>query len=61
MTIEITEEIKKKICQLISTPGNDIEEIAKKVNLDYDTVKEILSEEYYKCNLEYGRRLCCRG
>jgi len=61
MTIEITEEIKKKICQLISTPANDIEEIAKKVNLDYDTVKEILSEEYYKCNLEYGRRLCCRG
>jgi predicted transcriptional regulator len=61
MTVEITEEIKKKICQLISTPGNDIEEIAKKVNLDYDTVKEILSEEYYKCNLEYGRRLCCRG
>ena len=61
MTVEITEEIKKKICQLISTPGNDIEEIAKKVNLDYDTVKEILSEEYYRCNLEYGRRLCCRG
>ncbi|MFX0006634.1 MAG: hypothetical protein ACFFA7_02765 [Promethearchaeota archaeon] len=61
MTVEITEEIKKKICQLISTPGNAIEDIAKIVNLDYDTVKEILSEEYYKCNLEFGRRLCCRG
>lgn len=61
MISDISEDVKKKICQLISTPGNDIEDIAKKVNLDYDTVKEILSEEYYKCNLEYGRRLCCRG
>ena len=61
MTIEIGEEIKKKICQLISIPENDIEEIAKKVNLDYETVKEILSDEYFRCNLEYGRRLCCRG
>ncbi len=61
MTIEVSEEVKKKIYLLIATPGNDIEEIAEKVNLDYETVKEILSEEYYKCNLEYGRRLCCRG
>jgi hypothetical protein len=61
MTIEVSEEVIRKICKLISTPGYDIEEIAKKVNLDYETVKEILSDEYFKCNLEYGRRLCCRG
>ncbi|MFX0021742.1 MAG: hypothetical protein ACFE9S_05410 [Candidatus Hermodarchaeota archaeon] len=61
MTTEVSEEVIKKICQLISTPGNDIEEIAKKVNLDYEIVKEILSDEYFKHNLEYGRRLCCRG
>ena len=61
MSMIFSEELIKKICQLISIPENDIEEIAKKVNLDYDTVKEILVDEYFKCNLEYGRRLCCRG
>lgn len=57
---EISEEIRELIFELISTPGMDIEDIAKKVNLDYDTVHEILSEEYLKNNLDYGRRLCCR-
>ncbi|MFW9971801.1 MAG: hypothetical protein ACFFDF_16545 [Candidatus Odinarchaeota archaeon] len=58
--MEVNEEIKKKICELISTPGIDIEDISKAVNLDYDTIIEILSEEYFKHNLDHGRRLCCR-
>ncbi|UCC20753.1 MAG: hypothetical protein JSV62_05565 [Promethearchaeota archaeon] len=60
MTMEISDEIKKKICELISTPGITIEEIANNVNLEYDTIIEILSEEYFKHNPDYGRRLCCR-
>ena len=60
MIIEVSEEVKKKICELISTPGTAIEDIAKNVNLDYDTVIEILSEEYFKYNLDHGHRLCCR-
>ena len=60
MSIEVSEEIKKKICELISTPGISIEDIAKNVHLDYDMVIEILSEEYFKHNLDHGRRLCCR-
>ncbi|TXT55567.1 MAG: hypothetical protein BAJALOKI2v1_650015 [Promethearchaeota archaeon] len=57
---EIDEEIKKRIFKLISTPGMDIEDIAKKVNLDFDQVMKILSDEYLRSNLDYGRRLCCR-
>ncbi|MFX1378079.1 MAG: hypothetical protein ACFFA4_03210 [Promethearchaeota archaeon] len=60
MNIEVSEDTKKKICELISIPGIEIEEIVKKVNLDYDTIIEILSEEYFRCNLDHGRRLCCR-
>ncbi|MFO7797326.1 MAG: hypothetical protein ACQERB_09440 [Promethearchaeati archaeon] len=58
--IEVNEETKKTILELITIPGMDIEDIAKKLNLDYQTVHEILSEEYLKNNLDYGRRLCCR-
>lgn len=58
--MEVNKEVIKKICELISTPGTEIEDIAKEVNLDYDTVMKILSKEYFKCNLDYGRRLCCR-
>ena len=58
--MEVSEEIKKKICELISTPGTEIEVIAKEVNLDSDEVMKILSEEYLKCDLNHGRRLCCR-
>ncbi len=57
---EVSEEIKKKIFELITVPGMEIKEISEKLNLDYDTVIEILSEEYLKHNLDYGRRLCCR-
>ena len=60
MNIEVSEEIKRKICELISIPGIEIEEISKQVNLDYTIVKKILEEEYFRCNLDYGRRLCCR-
>lgn len=56
----VSEEIKQKIFKLISTPGVEIEDIVKDVRLDYETVMEILSEEYLKNNLGYGRRLCCR-
>lgn len=60
MTEEVSEEIKKEIFDLISTPGVEIEEIAEKLNLDYDKVIKILSDEYLKHNLDYGRRMCCR-
>ena len=60
MSLEVSEEVKKKICKLISIPGIQIEEIAKEVSLDYDSVIEILSEEFFKHNLDHGRRLCCR-
>ena len=60
MTIEIKEELKKEILELISTPGIDIQDIAEKLEIDYDTVVKTLSDEYLKHNLDYGRRLCCR-
>lgn len=60
MTREITEAMKKEIFKLITVPGVEIEEIAEKLNLDYDTVMNVLSEEYVKYNLNDGRRLCCR-
>jgi transposase-like protein len=60
MSEEVNEEIKKRIFKMISTPGTDIEEIAKEVNLEFDQVMKILSEEYLRSNLDYGRRLCCR-
>ena len=60
MTSEISEETKKQIFDLIATPGIQIEDIIKKVNLDYDTIINVLSEEYLKHDLNFGRRLCCR-
>ncbi|MFW9865582.1 MAG: hypothetical protein ACFFEN_05720 [Candidatus Thorarchaeota archaeon] len=60
MDTEISEQTKKEILKLISTPGIEIEDIVKKVNLDYDSIMNFLSEEYLKHNLDYGRRLCCR-
>ncbi|MFX1500866.1 MAG: hypothetical protein ACFFDH_07880 [Promethearchaeota archaeon] len=60
MSLEVSEEVKKEIFQLIATPGIEIEDISKKTNLDHETILNILSEEYMKCNLDYGRRLCCR-
>ena len=60
MESKVSEETKKKIFQLISTPGIEIEEITKIVNLDYDKVMDILADEYLRNNLNHGRRLCCR-
>jgi len=66
MTEDISEEVKKEIFRLVSTPGIEIEDIPEIVNkdyntqLDYEKVMKILSNEYLKHNLDYGRRLCCR-
>ncbi|MHA1490837.1 MAG: hypothetical protein ACTSRI_14470 [Promethearchaeota archaeon] len=60
MSSEVSDQVKKKIFKLISTPGVEIEDIVKEVNLDNARIMEILSEEYLKNDLNYGRRLCCR-
>ena len=60
MEKELSEEAKKEILRLISTPGVDIEEIIEKVQLNYDVVMNFLSDEFLKHNLDYGRRICCR-
>ena len=66
MTEEISIEVKNEIFRLISTPGIDIEEIPDRVNkvykteLNYEEIIKLLSDEYLKHNLDYGRRLCCR-
>ena len=60
MTEEVSEEIKKEIFELISTPGVEVQDIAEKLNLDYEKVMNVLSDEYLKHNLDYGRRMCCR-
>ncbi|MHA1107303.1 MAG: hypothetical protein ACTSPN_16550 [Promethearchaeota archaeon] len=66
MTSSISEEIKKEIFRLISIPGIEVEDIPIQINqkfnsdLDYETVMEILADEYMKYNLDFGRRLCCR-
>jgi len=60
MSSEISEEVKKEIFALISTPGIEIEDIIEKVNLDCETIMNILSEEYLKHDFNHGRRLCCR-
>ena len=63
---QITEEIKKEIFRLIVIPGIEVKDIAKEINsnfntnLDYEQIMQILSDEYLKNNLDYGRRLCCR-
>jgi hypothetical protein len=60
MTEKIDEKVKKKIFKMISTPGIEIEDIVKEVDLSYDQVMKILTEEYLHKNLDFGRRLCCR-
>ncbi|MFX1360726.1 MAG: hypothetical protein ACFE8T_10330 [Promethearchaeota archaeon] len=63
---QISEEIKKEIFRLIAIPGIDVEDIVKELNnnfntnLDYEQIMQILSDEYLKNNLDYGRRVCCR-
>ena len=60
MSEEVSEDVKKEIFKMICQPGTEIEDIAKILNLDYDKIMEILSDEYLKTNLDHGRRLCCR-
>ena len=60
MEIEVSEDAKREILKLVSTPGVEIEEIMKKVELDYEIIMNFLSDEFLKHNLEYGRRICCR-
>ena len=66
MTEEISEEVKNEIFRLVSTPGVEIDDIPDRVNkvykteLNYEEIMKILSDEYLKYNLDYGRRLCCR-
>jgi len=45
---------------MISTAGVEIEDIAEEVGLEYQTILDILSEEYLRNDLDHGRRLCCR-
>ncbi|MFX1480497.1 MAG: hypothetical protein ACFFCI_20565 [Promethearchaeota archaeon] len=60
METELTEEMKQEILTLIATPGIEIEDIVKKIEADYDTVIDFLTEEYLMHNFDFGRRLCCR-
>lgn len=66
MIEDISEDIKKEIFRLVCIPGIEIEDISEIVNkdyntqLDYEKVMKILSNEYMKHNLDFGRRLCCR-
>jgi hypothetical protein len=60
METVVSEESKKEILKLISTPGVEIEDIVKKVELDYSLIMNFLSDEFLKYNFEYGRRICCR-
>jgi hypothetical protein len=60
MALEISEDTKKKIFTLISIPGIEIEDISKDLDIEYDKLMQILSDEYLKHNFDYGRRLCCR-
>lgn len=63
---EITEEIKKEIFRLIAIPGLEVRDIPKQINasfnthFNYDQIMEFLSDEFFKKNLDYGRRICCR-
>ncbi len=56
----ITEEMKKQIFELMSTPGIEMVDIANRVGIEYEKLLEFLSDEYFKYNLDYGRRMCCR-
>ncbi len=56
----INDEMKKEIFKMISTPGIEIKDIAKKFDLNFDELMKFLEEEYLKYNLDFGRRICCR-
>jgi hypothetical protein len=66
MDQQISAEMKDEIYNLMSTPGVEVNDVLTTINdkfgskLDYDTLMEFLSDEYYRCNFDHGRRLCCR-
>jgi hypothetical protein len=66
MSENISDNIKKEIFKLVSIPGMEIEDIAEKINdqyntnLNYEIIMKILSDEYLRHDLDHGRRLCCR-
>lgn len=60
MDVEIKAELKETIFKLISTPGMEIQDIVEKTGIDYDRIMKLLSDEYLKHNLNFGRRMCCR-
>ena len=66
MKQQISTEMKAEIYKLMCTPGIEVDEVPILINrkfgsnLNYDTLMEYLSEEYYRCDLDHGRKLCCR-
>ena len=66
MVKEIEDHVKQEIFNLVCKPQIQIEDIPKIINgkyntdYDYETVLKILTDEYLKHDLNYGRRLCCR-
>ncbi len=60
MTAEIEETTKQLIFKMINTPGVEIDDIAKKLNLEREKVLTILADEYLRYDLNSGRRLCCK-
>lgn len=60
MEIEVSEDARREILKLISTPGVEIEDIVKEVKLDYNIIMNFLSDEFLKHNFDFGRRICCR-
>lgn len=66
MELQISAEMKAEIYNLMSTPGIEVNEVLTTINhkfgsnLDHETLMEFLSDEYYRCNFDHGRRLCCR-
>jgi len=51
----MTEEISKEVKDIPDRVNN-----IYKTELNYEEIMKILSDEYLKHNLDYGRRLCCR-
>ena len=66
MEQQISDEMKAEIYKLMSTPGVEVNDVLTTINdkfgsnLDDETLMEFLSDEYYRCNFDHGRRLCCR-
>ena len=60
MTDHFDEPTKKTILKRISTPGISIEDIAQEMNIEQEELLEFLGDEFFKHNLEFGRRMCCR-